>query len=664
MDNCDPKFPCCPPETANVVQVQNVAGIKGLNNCFVYVQSINTSFYVDNAHRITWISAGVVEEPNYDIQANPLNLRNQFLYDPRTKEVHYFSNTGYDATFASTVSLEDLQALEQKITANTTEINNLNTSLNQTNLNLADEVSSREEADSSLKSLISAYYNMLEGDLTKLELTSVQRDTDISGDESTITITKTVGELESEGEATAMPLPVASETSAGVVNSATYQAIQNNSENVDAILNGAIALENLSATITQEELTNVWEEATGKTTLINRASIYDITNNKVWYYYANIGEWKPLSTTAEGEVNVSIFTNETAGIIKGSDNDGQLFAEANGTGSVVGWDIVKADIVNLQSEVERLEIPKLPASMVYDFVSPAGTNNPSTADNANITVRVVNTSTGVTNNSVLMMPMASSTQAGSITASNKSKLDALPAITSIGSNLELTDDGVLNATGGGGGSITLYDEYSTDTNGANSAAFIDNKLNNLSVYIGSNSYSRPNAVGIGYNASGSGLFSTALGPSAYAGGVFSVALGYGAKVEIPDYERAISIGNSAQCKNTNSIAIGASALAEAPYSIAIGSGTNVYKTYDESVALGHGSHAQKANSVSIGSGLDNWSGPKTRFLSCVTAGVADTDAVNVAQLNALNNSLQETLDELLTELNSLTQRINALEQKG
>lgn len=81
MNDCNPKFLCCPPETANVVPVQSVDGIKGLNNCFVYVQNINTSFYIDNAHRITQLCAMPIYQDNYDYQNNPLGLRSQTVYD-------------------------------------------------------------------------------------------------------------------------------------------------------------------------------------------------------------------------------------------------------------------------------------------------------------------------------------------------------------------------------------------------------------------------------------------------------------------------------------------------------------------------------------------------------------------------------------------------------
>lgn len=62
------------------VTVDSIDGILTLANCFVHVTSINTTFYIDDKHRpmITW--AGPVEVENYDITANPLNLRSQTCY--------------------------------------------------------------------------------------------------------------------------------------------------------------------------------------------------------------------------------------------------------------------------------------------------------------------------------------------------------------------------------------------------------------------------------------------------------------------------------------------------------------------------------------------------------------------------------------------------------
>ena len=74
--------------------VENVSNIKELADCFVHVSDINTTFYIDDKHRmmITW--AGPVEIDNYDYENNPLGLRSQTVYDFANNRAIYYNKTG------------------------------------------------------------------------------------------------------------------------------------------------------------------------------------------------------------------------------------------------------------------------------------------------------------------------------------------------------------------------------------------------------------------------------------------------------------------------------------------------------------------------------------------------------------------------------------------
>ena len=74
--------------------VENVSNIKELADCFVHVSDINTTFYIDDKHRmmITW--AGPVEVNNYDYENNPLGLRSQTVYDFANNRFIYYDKTG------------------------------------------------------------------------------------------------------------------------------------------------------------------------------------------------------------------------------------------------------------------------------------------------------------------------------------------------------------------------------------------------------------------------------------------------------------------------------------------------------------------------------------------------------------------------------------------
>lgn len=245
------------------------------------------------------------------------------------------------------------------ISTNTADIKTNQDAILELQNDLGEETASRLSADETLQEAIDSNTTLITGVKDNLNQ-DVEKDTAFTSDTSTVSVEHTKVNLSTNTTSNiSNALPVASETQAGVMNTATYQAVQTNAENVDAILNGAVAIENIPATPTQEDLTTSWKTATGRTELVNRASIYDIDNDKVWYYYENINEWKPITAATEGDITISTFTNETAGIIKGSENDGQLFAEADGTGSVVGWDGIKHDVDNILELLDTNPIPKL-----------------------------------------------------------------------------------------------------------------------------------------------------------------------------------------------------------------------------------------------------------------------------------------------------------------
>lgn len=62
------------------ITVETADGITNLANCFVHVNATNTTYYIDDKHRlmITW--AGPIEDEHYDYVSNPLDLRNQTCF--------------------------------------------------------------------------------------------------------------------------------------------------------------------------------------------------------------------------------------------------------------------------------------------------------------------------------------------------------------------------------------------------------------------------------------------------------------------------------------------------------------------------------------------------------------------------------------------------------
>lgn len=60
------------------VTVEQTEGMKNLANCFVHVTQNNTTYYIDDKHRVTIIWAGPVEENNYNIALNLANFAHRY----------------------------------------------------------------------------------------------------------------------------------------------------------------------------------------------------------------------------------------------------------------------------------------------------------------------------------------------------------------------------------------------------------------------------------------------------------------------------------------------------------------------------------------------------------------------------------------------------------
>ena len=102
-----PREPKCPfVAVIPSVVVEDTSGLKNLNDCFVHVTSINTTYYIDDKHRITITWAGPVEANDYDFEANPSKLRGQVVYDFANNKGAYYGNKGGYRLFDLTAPTE------------------------------------------------------------------------------------------------------------------------------------------------------------------------------------------------------------------------------------------------------------------------------------------------------------------------------------------------------------------------------------------------------------------------------------------------------------------------------------------------------------------------------------------------------------------------------
>lgn len=217
----------------------------------------------------------------------------------------------------------------------------------------------------------------------------------------------------------------------------------------------------------------------------------------------------------------------------------------------------------------------------------------------------------------------------------------------------------------------LANYYNDGAKGSASMAFgVETTASgNLSLAMGvKSSASGLNSLSIGYGNEAAGTQSVAVGNSTNASGNFSVAMGLGAQAgtknndaESTDHGAAVAVGYGASAEETGSAAYGYSAGANAVESSAFGTSAQANK--EGSVALGAHSVANRekgsigylapdmtnpdnaanaatwvstSGTVSLG-GTDAEGKTISRQITNLAAGSEDSDAVNVAQLKAVES---------------------------
>lgn len=87
--------PQCPVKAViPLVEVATPENLKTLSNCFAYVQSTNTTFYIDNQHKFIMCWAGPIFADNYDYTTNPLGIHGQFVPDFANSQLIVYNEAG------------------------------------------------------------------------------------------------------------------------------------------------------------------------------------------------------------------------------------------------------------------------------------------------------------------------------------------------------------------------------------------------------------------------------------------------------------------------------------------------------------------------------------------------------------------------------------------
>lgn len=99
------------------ITVESVEGITNLANCLVHVEDINTTFYVDDKHRVMITWAGPVNIPGYDIEGNPNHYKDQIVMDTEAGIAVIYDKHGVGYTFGIEQGLDVQEEVNNTIAA-------------------------------------------------------------------------------------------------------------------------------------------------------------------------------------------------------------------------------------------------------------------------------------------------------------------------------------------------------------------------------------------------------------------------------------------------------------------------------------------------------------------------------------------------------------------
>lgn len=165
-------------------------------------------------------------------------------------------------------------------------------------------------------------------------------DTNVSGDNININITYTNLNNDNEQTVTKTLSPATIENP-GLMSSENFNTLNELNSKVEKLEGKTTRLLYTESTNPTKEEINNFVIGLGYTSPFEGIAVVIAQTYHIWHYYSNnnIG-WKD-----DGQDTVSAFTNDVAGIIKGSGEvEGKVYAESDGTGSVYGWDTLTSKI--------------------------------------------------------------------------------------------------------------------------------------------------------------------------------------------------------------------------------------------------------------------------------------------------------------------------------
>ena len=291
---------------------------------------------------------------------------------------------------------EDIVALKTKTNENENRINTNTTNINKNTM----DIQKQSEDIVSLKTKTnnnSAAIEALEDEVgpetvagtiqyrlknIDTKLPTAIKEVEMVADASTVThkATHISGTAESDA------LPVVSRTQAGIMSASVYAAMEdviaNNTSRISILEQSALTYDIsglVSADPTNAEISAAFQQKYPNIPIQPGIRVADYKNAHFWQYGNNM--WILLT-----QINIQTATNDSLGIVKGSDTDGKVFVETDGSMSLKGYDALVSKDATHDSKINTLEVGLGNANARIDATNTNVANNAAdiVAANGNI----------------------------------------------------------------------------------------------------------------------------------------------------------------------------------------------------------------------------------------------------------------------------------------
>ena len=214
------------------------------------------------------------------------------------------------------------------------------------------------------------------------KLPTAIKEVEMIADASTVThkATHISGTAESDA------LPVVSRTQAGIMSASVYAAMEdviaNNTSRISILEQSALTYDIsglVSADPTNAEISAAFQQKYPNIPIQPGIRVADYNNAHFWQYGNNM--WILLT-----QINIQTATNDSLGIVKGSDTDGKVFVETDGSMSLKGYDALVSKDATHDSKINTLEVGLGNANARIDATNTNVANNAAdiVAANGNI----------------------------------------------------------------------------------------------------------------------------------------------------------------------------------------------------------------------------------------------------------------------------------------